>query len=194
MVPKICAFPECGRKLEARGLCNGHGQQLRRGASLTPLSRSAITPTQRFWQKVNKTAECWIWTGAKNNHGYGQLWTGDKLDYAHRISYRFANGPIPEGAHLDHVCHNPGCVRPTHLRTVTEKQNGENRRSGNRNNKSGIRGVSWSKEYSRWRAQVGHKGKRIHVGYYGTLTEAEAAVIAKRNELFTHNNHDRIPA
>lgn len=194
MVPKICTFPECTRKHEGRGLCNAHGQQRRRGVPLTALAGSTLTHQQRFWQKVTKTEGCWIWTGAKNDHGYGQLWTDKKLDYAHRISYRFAHGSIPEGAHIDHTCHNPACVKPTHLRTVTEKQNGENRRGGNRNSKSGIRGVSWSKKYSHWCAQVGHQGKRMFVGYYDTIAEAEAAVIAKRNELFTHNNQDRITA
>ena len=36
-------------------------------------------------------------------------------------------------------------------------------------------------------------GKRHHVGYFTTVQDAEAAVIAKRNELFTHNDLDRQP-
>lgn len=33
--------------------------------------------------------------------------------------------------------------------------------------------------------------KYVHVGYFTVKAEAEAAVIAKRNELFTHNDADR---
>jgi hypothetical protein len=39
---------------------------------------------------------------------------------------------------------------------------------------------------------VGHQNGCIFVGYFLDLAEAEAAVIAKRNELFTHNDRDRV--
>lgn len=42
-----------------------------------------------------------------------------------------------------------------------------------------------------WRAGVGHNGVKVNVGCFKTLEEAEAAVIAKRIELFTHNDADR---
>jgi len=43
----------------------------------------------------------------------------------------------------------------------------------------------------RWRATVGHCGKQYRVGMFLDIADAEAAVIAKRNELFTNNNADR---
>jgi hypothetical protein len=39
---------------------------------------------------------------------------------------------------------------------------------------------------------VKHDGKRIYLNRFDTTPEAEAAVIAKRNELFTHNDLDRL--
>jgi hypothetical protein len=36
-----------------------------------------------------------------------------------------------------------------------------------------------------------HFRRLLHVGLFLTIAEAEAAVIAKRNELFTHNDMDR---
>ena len=36
---KTCEFPECGRKNEARGLCEGHAAQRRKGKPLTPIKR-----------------------------------------------------------------------------------------------------------------------------------------------------------
>jgi hypothetical protein len=101
-------------------------------------------------------------------------------------------GPIPEGLYLDHICHNPPCVNPDHLRPVTQKQNMENHSGPQKNNtSSGVRGVTWFKRDKNWKAQIGHHGKNFHIGYYSTIAEAEAAVIAKRLELFTHNDVDR---
>lgn len=32
-----------------------------------------FTVQERFFQKVNKTESCWLWTGALNSRGYGSL-------------------------------------------------------------------------------------------------------------------------
>lgn len=42
---------------------------------------------------------------------------------AHRWSYEFHVGPIPEGLDLDHLCRNRGCVNPDHLEPVTREEN-----------------------------------------------------------------------
>lgn len=91
--------------------------------------------------------------------------------------------------YVDHRCHNRGCVRPDHLRLATNKQNQENLSGPHQDSSSGVRGVSWEK--GRWRACVVHDGHKINVGRFVTLDEAEAAVRAKRLELFTHNDLDR---
>lgn len=155
----------------------------------------------RFWAKVNKTATCWLWAGPTTPKGYGTFTVmaypngrraGQRQEIrAHRYSWELENGPIPDGAEIDHECHAPLCVRPSHLRPTTRKQNGENRIAANSQSKSGVRGVRWVPDKNRWRATVGHDGKNIHVGMFLDLAEAEAAVIAKRKELHTHNNADR---
>jgi hypothetical protein len=93
---------------------------------------------------------------------------------------------------VDHICHTLACVRPSHLRVCTHKQNSENRSGAQRDNTtSGIRGVSLAKGAKKWTACIRHHGDLIIVGRYSDLAEAEAAVIAKRNEVFTHNDTDR---
>lgn len=75
----------------------------------------------RFWSKVHKAQpnECWLWTGTKNQLGYGDF---DNMR-AHRVSWTLANGPIPPGLCVLHQCDNPPCVNPAHLRIGTLKDN-----------------------------------------------------------------------
>jgi hypothetical protein len=145
---------------------------------------------ERFWKRVEITDGCWLWPGTRNAKGYCQFSVDGKKIYVHRFAYELLVGPIPEGQELDHRHTCPkNCVRPTHLRVVTHKQNNENRVGAHRDSKSGVRGVHWNK--GAWEANVCHSGKHIYVGRFKTVEEAEAAVIAKRLEVFTHNDADR---
>ncbi|UYL88350.1 HNH endonuclease [Arthrobacter phage EvePickles] len=150
-----------------------------------------VTTEERFWSKVTKTEFCWEWTGTKLDSGYGVLTIHPKMFKAHRLAYMWAKGHIPDGLQVDHICHNPACVRPAHLRLVTNKQNQENRKGPGLRNVSGYRGVFWNKERRKWGTLVCHRGKRFGAGHYDDVEEANAAVVAKRNELYTHNNPDR---
>ncbi len=99
----------------ARGMCNLHYKRWQKWGD--PLY-SGPSVTDRFWAKVQLPAEpegCWLWTGA-TIRGYGAFNVGKgKVVYAHRWSYEEANGPIPDGLTLDHLCRTPLCVKPTHL-------------------------------------------------------------------------------
>lgn len=146
---------------------------------------------QRFWEKVEKTDGCWQWTGACNDKGYGQLSIGARIIYAHRFSWEWHYGPIHRRLDIDHTCFSHGCVNPGHLRPATRKQNMENLPGLQKNNTSGVRGVWWDKARDRWIARVNHNQRPVHVGRFVRLEDAEAAVLAKRLELFTHNDLDR---
>jgi len=152
----------------------------------------ASTLEERFWPKVEKTESCWNWTAAKAPNGYGQLQRKSGTTMAHRIAYELCVGAIPPDLVLDHTCHNRACVNPDHLRAVTQKQNVENLGVVKRHNKSGFTGVSWKEEKGQWAATVRHNRKYFHVGYFDHAKEANAAAVAKRNELFTHNDLDRV--
>lgn len=77
----------------------------------------------RFWAKVDKTPTCWNWTGAKHSFGYGSVRISRRAYKAHRVSYEWLIGPIPEGMCLLHTCDNPMCVNPSHLQVGTKMDN-----------------------------------------------------------------------
>lgn len=78
--------------------------------------------SDRFWTKVNKTDTCWLWTAGKWQ-GYGRYRAGTRNVLAHKHAYELANGPIPAGLELDHLCRVRECVRPDHLEAVTHAEN-----------------------------------------------------------------------
>lgn len=86
---------------------------------------------QRFWKKIVRGSspdECWAWTSAKNNKGYGVLMDDSqptqKRIYAHRYSWTLHNGPIPNhDLCVLHRCDNPQCCNPLHLFLGTKVEN-----------------------------------------------------------------------
>ena len=82
---------------------------------------SATSPPERFWAKVDKGGECWVWTASVNNHGYGQFTHKGRPVKAHRFSWFLAHGEWPTQQVLHH-CDNPPCVAccPTGASHVAE--------------------------------------------------------------------------
>lgn len=70
---------------------------------------------ERFWAKVRKTDDCWLWTASADGKGYGKMLVDGKLQQAHRLSWLIHTGESPGDWHVCHKCDNPPCVRPDHL-------------------------------------------------------------------------------
>ena len=78
---------------------------------------------EAFWNKVNKTDGCWLWTGHRTTNGYGRLHFDGRGIQAHRLAWEWTNGPIPEGLRVCHRCDVPNCVNPEHLFLGTQQDN-----------------------------------------------------------------------
>lgn len=71
---------------------------------------------------------CRLWTGAKDEAGYGMLWIGGRSRRAHIVSWQEANGRlITPGMLACHTCDVPSCIEPTHVYEGTYASNAADR-------------------------------------------------------------------
>lgn len=149
---------------------------------------------KRFWDKVDSNGPspvgaphlgpCWLWTRARVA-GYGafRVNTGVKFKtiLAHRLAHFDAGGDVAEDLDVDHMCHVPACVNPSHLRAIPHASNIQNLRGAYARSKTGVRGVCRLKN-GQYRAEAQANKVRYYIGRFATLEEAEVAVIAFRRE------------
>lgn len=141
MAERTCSVEGCDRKGHySNGWCPMHYQRWRRTGSMADPVRPS--PEDLFWAKVNKNGPvpqnrpelgpCWLWTGSRDNHGYGQLQVRSIAPYpikAYRFAWEMTRGPILSGVEagdryeLDHLCRVRACVNPGHLELVTHRVN-----------------------------------------------------------------------
>jgi len=75
-----------------------------------------------FWNKVNKTDTCWLWT-AKMDDGYGRFAIAGKMYLVHRLTMAVLKEKLDPNMVVDHICGTRNCCNPDHLRQVTVRKN-----------------------------------------------------------------------
>ncbi len=118
-----------------------------------------------FNAKVQRGEEskCWPFMGARvPAGGYGRALLNGKLVAAHRIAYILAYGNIPEGLDVMHLCDNPPCCNPKHLRAATTAENMADMRRKGRGT-----GTLTAEQVREIRAQLGKVRQSVLAAKYG---------------------------
>jgi hypothetical protein len=146
---QICMVEGCEEVYRSKGYCYKHYTRwLTHGDPLyVKVEMIRGTIEERFWPKVNKTKDCWLWTAGKDLKGYGSFSINGKSTIAHRVAYELTYGAIPKGMEIDHTCHNESdchagtdcphraCVRPDHLEAISHDENIRRSKRNSRNYK-----------------------------------------------------------
>ena len=111
----------------------------------------------------------------KSGLGYKSIYLMRGRYYAHVVTYVCMSGNYPpKGTHMDHKDRNPKNNRWSNLRPVSSSTNCRNR-GVRKDNTTGYTGVSYAKNFDKYRAQVFADGKNQSLGYHDTIEEASAA-------------------
>lgn len=113
-----------------------------------------------------------------------------RIDYksfkVHRIIFLYHHGYLP--LEVDHIDGDKLNNKIQNLRPTTKTQNQWNSKTPI-TNKSGVKGVSWSKSNKKWHVSVGQNGKTFGRKHFEDLNEAKLYVENLRKKL--HGDYAR---
>jgi hypothetical protein len=97
-----------------------------------PRATTELNIRERFFEKTVRgtiippkcNELCLVWTGTKNQGGYGVFKFRGKREIATHVAFYLKTGKtVPEGKIIMHQCDNPPCVEFSHLKVGTTRQN-----------------------------------------------------------------------
>jgi hypothetical protein len=119
--------------------------------------------------------------GTKNLKGHLTTSFLGKQIFIHRLAWFYQTGKWPS-EHIDHI---NGITNDNRWCNLREASNAENlwNRGKQKNNTTGAKGVYFDKERNLFAAELKVNGKRIRLGRFKTIEEAESAHIAASRKL-----------
>ena len=105
---------------------------------------------------------------------------GNKFYLAHRLAWMYMTGEWPDMA-IDHKDGNPHNNRFANLRNVSTTVNAQNLRKAKPQSKTGILGVHKNGRFIR--SMITVNKKKIHLGYFSNVEDAQNAYLAAKRKL-----------
>ena len=115
--------------------------------------------------------------GTKDSYGYFQFAVDGKLYLAHRVAWLMVHGEWPE-CEIDHINHDRSDNRIENLRLATRRANMHNLKSARSDSKTGLPGIS--KKPQGYVARIQNAGKRVYLGCFSAIEDAQAAYAAAK--------------
>ena len=144
--------------------------------SFDPKEMFSYKDGQLFWKQSGRGRKVGSAVGSRMISGYINLNIKGRYFYIHRLVYLFHTGRWPEV--IDHIDCDRSNNKIENLREVSKSQNALNTKSLHPGNKSGFKGVYWSKVASKWVAQCTTNRKTIYLGCFDDPVEAAKKIKA----------------
>jgi hypothetical protein len=113
--------------------------------------------------------------GGLTGLGYKCIAYGNTHILVHQAIWIMHNGNIPDGYEIDHINNDGLDNRIENLRLCLSGQNKYNMRK-RKDNTSGVKGVVWNNLNRNWRARIYVDKKRLEVGSFNDINEAQEAI------------------
>lgn len=117
---------------------------------------------------------CFKWSASRRKHTYYAMRNGHRKEgrYMKRIYLHREIMGNPKNKLVDHKDQNGLNCAKNNLRLCSRSQNAMNTRSISSANKSGHRGVYWSRAAGKWAVQINIHKKPTYLGLFSRLTDA----------------------
>lgn len=134
---------------------------------------------KEFYIDLNDYNDIKKYSWYENKDGYLLSRINNKIVRMHRLIMNINNSNVI----IDHINHNTLDNRKSNLRIVNYSQNNMNK-SIQKNNTSGVVGVSLDKEVGKWRAYIKVNNKQKELGHFDNFEDARHARLLAENKYF----------
>ena len=130
-----------------------------------------------YWNNTFSRIKAGQMAGSPSTRGYWVVGIRQKRYKLHRLIFMMHYGFMPK--YVDHIDGNTSNNKIENLRTATAAQNAYNSKKPF-NNTSGLKNISWDKEYNKWVVRIGIDGVLKNFGRYNDIEYAKFIAEAMR--------------